>query len=70
MNIVYSEFEYYSPFRDRQETRISVADEDGREYWTVVGVDGKGYRDRRNEAIDMCVRAIDLGCDPGEVRYA
>jgi len=68
MSITYSEFSYYSPIRDRYESRISVPDQNGREYWHVVATDGAGYRDRRRAAIELCVHAIELGLSPGEVR--
>lgn len=65
---IYSEYEAYSPIHDEVMTRVSVADDNGREFWTLVPTYGKGYRDRRSTAIDMCLEAIQAGCSPGEVR--
>jgi hypothetical protein len=64
----FSEFEYYSPIHDANVARVSVADNNGREFWMIVERDEKGYRERRHEAIDACAEAIEAGCAPGEVR--
>lgn len=66
--VTYSEYEHYSPMFDAVMVRVSVASPEGREYWRLVPADGKGYRDRRNEAIELCLEAIRLGLNPGEVR--
>lgn len=68
--IHFSEYEYWCPLRDLNVVRVSVVDRNGREFFMVVPADGRGYRDRREKAIDACVEAIELGCDPGEVRVS
>lgn len=68
--MTFSEFEAYSPIHDQTMTRVSVPDAQGREYWVLVPTYGKGYRERRNNAISLCEEAIAIGCDPGQVRVA
>lgn len=65
---VFSEFHYYSPLHDANVARVSVPDDRGGEFFAIVPTDGKGYRERRAEAIDLCLEAIETGCEPGEVR--
>ncbi len=64
----FSEYEHYSPTHDAMMVRVSVPDQNGREYWTLVKADGAGYRKRRSDAVELCCEAIAIGCDPGEVR--
>ncbi len=64
----FSEFEYYSVLHDANVARVSIIDPHGAEFFMIVERDEKGYRDRRNDAIDACVEAIEAGCAPGEVR--
>lgn len=66
-HIHFTEYEYYSPILDDDVCRISVADEHGQEFFAIVGVNGKGYRQRRDEAIDVILQAIQQGCAPGQV---
>ena len=49
---------------------VSIVDKHGKEFFQIVTRDGKGYRERREAAIEACLGAIDAGCDPGEVRRA
>ena len=69
MIVHFSEFVTYSPLYDAEVARISVPDANGCEYFAIVAIDGKGYRQRRDEAIGKCVEAIKAGCPPGEVRW-
>ena len=64
----FSEYEYYCPLRDAYVARVSVADDHGAEYFMIVERDAKGYRERRENAIDACIEVIEAGCAPGEVR--
>lgn len=66
----FSEYHYWSIFRDANVARVSVPDAHGREFFMIVKTDGKGYRARRQEAVSLCMEAIEAGCDPGEVRLA
>lgn len=64
----FSEYEYYSVLHDAEVCRISVPDENGREFFAVVPLDGKDYKGRRDKAMDAIVEAMRLGLRPGEVR--
>jgi hypothetical protein len=66
--ITYSEHEYWSIIHGENVARVSVPDEQGREYWTIVPTGGSGYRKRREAAIEMCLEAMRRGLQPGEVR--
>lgn len=65
----YSEFRFYSPLLDSEAARISVADEQGQEYFVVIPaeVSGKAYRAARDEALDLIEHAMLVGLEPGEV---
>ena len=67
--VYFSEYTYYSLVHDCEVSRISVPDENGREFFAIVALEGKGYRERRSEAIQKCLEAMRAGCEPGEVRW-
>lgn len=64
----FSEYEYYSVMHDAEVCRVSIPDDNGREFFAIVPVDGKGYRERREAACNTIIEAIRQGCRPGEVR--
>jgi hypothetical protein len=65
----YSEFRYYSPIYDCECARLSMFDSHGGEFFTILAVeDGRKWRERRNEALDVIETAIREGLQPGEVR--
>lgn len=66
----YSVFESWSPTLGCDAQRISVADEQGLEYF-VLGpkLDGRADRDFRNKALDVLRQAIEAGTGPGEYRW-
>lgn len=66
----YSEFRFYSPLLDSEAARLSMANERGQEYFSVIPaeVSGKAYRAARDEALDLIEHAIMVGLEPGEVR--
>lgn len=68
--IHYHEYQYWCVYRDANVSRVSIVDSHGKEFFQIVTRDGKGYKERREAAIDACLGAIEAGCDPGEVRLA
>ena len=62
----WSERQYYSMDVDANVARISGFDEHCQEHWMVVET-GKGFRDRRLDALDLIVAHIEAGEEPGEV---
>jgi hypothetical protein len=66
-HIHFSEYEYYSPILDAEVCRISIPDDNGQEFFAIVPTDGKGYRERRDKAIDTLLEAMRLGLTPGQV---
>lgn len=63
----FSEWFHYDITRDADVCRVSIADPAGREFFAVVPTDGKGYRDRRDDAVSAILTAIEAGDEPGEV---
>lgn len=64
----YSEFRSYSPLYDAEVIRVSMADKLGREFFHIIpALDGKRYRERLEEALELIESAISQGCEPGEV---
>lgn len=62
------EFRYFCPFRDCEIVRLSTADADGREYFSLIEAsEGKRWRETREEALEKIEQAIHLGWPPGEV---
>ena len=60
---------YYSLAVDCEVSRVSGFDEHSQEHWTLVET-GKGYRDRRNAAVERIVASIEAGDEPGEVKVS
>ena len=44
-----------------------MVDDNNAEHWIIIPDGGKGFRQRRNEAIEMIDAAIAEGEEPGEV---
>ena len=57
---------YYSIEHDMDVGRISGYDENNQEYWIVIAA-GRGYNERRKEAVVSIMDAIERGDDAGEV---
>jgi hypothetical protein len=57
---------YWSVSHDAEVSRLSGFDDHAREHWMIVEA-GKGYRDRREEALLKIQDAIEAGHEPGEV---
>lgn len=68
----YQSIKTYSPIHDGYVHRVSMGNEHGHELFMLV-VDDSGpalLRARRTAAVDAISEALDMGCDPGEVRVA
>lgn len=66
---VYSEYRYYSPIKDADMVRLSMADAHNREFYMAIPESGgKRYRERRDEALGHIMTAIESGLQPGQVR--
>jgi hypothetical protein len=64
--ISWSERVRYDVQVDRQVSRVSGFDDHHQEHWIKVET-GKGYRDRRTEAVLKIQESIEAGDPPGEV---
>jgi hypothetical protein len=65
----YRQFRFWSADLDSEAVRLSMADRQGREYYAIVAsATGKGWRARRDAALDAIDGAITAGDEPGEVR--
>lgn len=65
---VYREFRFFSPLDDAESVRLSVADDQGREYFAIIEAGyGKRWRERRNTALGTIEDAIEAGLPPGEI---
>lgn len=60
------ERQYFSVPHDTDVARLSGFDDHSQEHWMIVEA-GKGYRDRRAEALLKIQDAIEAGHEPGEV---
>lgn len=58
---------YFSVPHDCDVARISGFDDRSCEHWVIVGA-GKGYRERRDEALIKIQESIESGDPPGEVK--
>ena len=66
----YSQFIAYSPLTDCDVARISMANEQGSEYFCLLPVtEGKAWRDAKQEALSALSEAITDGLRPGEIRW-
>ncbi len=57
----------YSIFHDCEMARINGYDRHGLAHWVEIPT-GKGYRDRRNEALEKIQESIEAGDPAGEVQ--
>jgi hypothetical protein len=65
--MTYRQFRYWSIERDCEVARLSMADDSGREVYAVIPYGGRGFRERRDDALHSMMRAIGMGIGPGEV---
>lgn len=66
------ELRYWSPSRDTEVARLSMAGSHGEEYWVEIAVDAPGrvYREARDRALDAIEDAIARKAPAGEVKHA
>ena len=65
---VYREYRFFSPMDDAESVRLSMADAQGREFYTIIEAGyGKRWRERRNDALETIEQAIEAGRPPGEI---
>lgn len=66
----YREFRFYSSTLDADAVRLSLADDQGREYYAIVPVSapGKSWREQREATLNAIDDAIAEGKQPGEVK--
>ena len=70
--MAFSEFRFYSPLTDQEMIRVSMSNERSNgfygEFFTIIPAsDGRRYRERRDEALNLIMTAIESGLEPGEV---
>jgi hypothetical protein len=65
----YREIHFFSMELDADAVRLSLADDDGREYYAIVLADvvGRGWRERREAALIAIDDAIAAKMPPGKV---
>jgi hypothetical protein len=63
----WTETVFYSIAHDCEMARINGFDDHGLAHWLEVPT-GRGYRDRRAEALDRIMESIERGDLPGEVK--
>lgn len=57
----------FSVAHDCEMARISGWDENLQEHWLMIPSGGKGYRDRREDAVVQVMEAIEKNHLPGEI---
>lgn len=71
MSRPFQEIVRYRIEHDRKVSRLSICDDRGSEFYVEMPLDrSKGWRDRRNDTLDLIEDAIDRGDQPGEVKIA
>lgn len=69
--MILSSFTYWSTSHGAEVVRLSAADELGQEFYTFLpSTMGTTGRALRRKAADALSQAIDLGLEPGEIRWA
>lgn len=68
----FHEYVHWSVILGCNAVRLSVFNGQGAEFFMLLErdgkINGKGWRDRRRDALDAIEEAIEIGCEPGEVR--
>lgn len=66
----YSEFTTWSPTFGAEVVRLSMVNALGEEYFSLlVAGEGREWRTRKAEALDVLSEAIEAGMEPGEYRW-
>lgn len=63
----WTEFRAYDLNYDAVMARITGFDERCQPHWLVIDGDSRGYRDRRDEALERIMQHIDAGEPAGEI---
>ncbi len=63
----YAERQFWSPFLNTRAARLSMCDDHGGEFWSIIPIPIRGWREARNVALDGIEAAIRDGKQPGEV---
>jgi len=65
-----SEFSYWSSTHGADITRISMADDNGAEFYAIVPMsEGRAMRLLHKKAREALMEAMELGLSPGEIRW-
>jgi hypothetical protein len=64
---VYSEHRHWNVVLGCKAARLSMADDNGREFFMLIPVPQRGWRDARNKALGVIQEAMEMGLQPGEV---
>lgn len=59
--------QYFSLAHDGDVARVSGFDDHAQEHWAIIEA-GKGYADRRRDALEQIQESIEAGDQPGEVQ--
>lgn len=64
----YHEYRYWSPLHDADMVRLTVFDQRGAEYWSLVPASApRKYRERREHALKLIDYAMEQKMEPGQV---
>jgi hypothetical protein len=58
---------YWSPILGCEAARLSMANDRGSEYFTIIEAGGRGWREAREKALGRIEAAIEAEKEPGEV---
>lgn len=65
---LYREYRFFSPLDDADAVRLSMPDNRGSEYYTILeACHGKRWRERKQTALIALEDAIEAGIPPGEI---
>lgn len=68
--MIVQEFDFWSPTLGADACRISMAGENGGEFFAIVRrSEGRQWRETRKRAIEALGEAVMAGWEPGEVRW-
>ena len=68
--VIGREFDYWSPILGCDATRYSIPDANGREYYAILRRDDeRAYARLRRQAEAAILQAIEMGLQPGEVKW-
>ena len=62
-------YTYWSPMLGCEVCRISLGGPKGEYHTTLPTEDGRGWRQKKREAVDALARAVELDLEPGQVKW-